>query len=94
MAQNRTYAAAATPGTREDVRQLQHRRRVRRLEGFAPGSTFKPFTLLEWLKQGHSLNDQVNGTERTMNENNVRHVRRQGPERAVASSGTPRAAPA
>lgn len=37
--------------------------------GFAPGSTFKPFTLLEWLKQGHSLNERVNGSVRPLNEN-------------------------
>lgn len=37
--------------------------------GFMPGSTFKPFTLLEWLKTGHNLNERVNGTERTLNTN-------------------------
>lgn len=37
--------------------------------GFAPGSTFKPFTLLEWLKQGHNLNERVDGTKRPLNEN-------------------------
>ena len=30
--------------------------------GFAPGSTFKPFTLLEWLRKGHALNETVNGS--------------------------------
>ncbi len=33
--------------------------------GFAPGSSFKPFTLTEWFKQGHSLDEMVNGTPRT-----------------------------
>jgi membrane peptidoglycan carboxypeptidase len=28
--------------------------------GFAPGSSFKPFTLAQWLKNGHGLNDIVN----------------------------------
>jgi membrane peptidoglycan carboxypeptidase len=37
--------------------------------GFAPGSTFKPFTLLEWLKQGHNLSERVNGSVRPLNEN-------------------------
>jgi membrane peptidoglycan carboxypeptidase len=32
--------------------------------GFAPGSTFKLFTLLDWLEQGHSVNERVNGTIR------------------------------
>ncbi len=27
--------------------------------GFQPGSTFKVFTLLQWLKDGHGLNEQV-----------------------------------
>ncbi|MGN6444977.1 transglycosylase domain-containing protein [Amnibacterium sp.] len=29
--------------------------------GWQPGSTFKLFTLLQWLKTGHTLNEQVNG---------------------------------
>jgi membrane peptidoglycan carboxypeptidase len=37
--------------------------------GFPPGSTFKPFTLVEWLKQGHSLREQVNGQVRALNKN-------------------------
>ncbi|OII39717.1 hypothetical protein BIU98_11870 [Curtobacterium sp. MMLR14_010] len=34
-------------------------------EGFQTGSTFKPFTLLNWLQNGHGLNEIVNGTPRT-----------------------------
>ena len=34
--------------------------------GFNAGSTFKLFTLLEWLKEGHSVNELVNGTYRTI----------------------------
>ena len=37
--------------------------------GFPPGSTFKPFTLLEWLKQGHSLYETVDGSVRKLNKN-------------------------
>ena len=37
--------------------------------GFPPGSTFKPFTLLQWFKDGHGLAEMVNGTQRTRNEN-------------------------
>ncbi|BDI22434.1 transglycosylase domain-containing protein [Herbiconiux sp. L3-i23] len=29
--------------------------------GFQPGSTYKIFTLLEWLKEGHGINESVNG---------------------------------
>lgn len=32
--------------------------------GFQPGSTYKPFTLLEWLKQGHGLSETVDATPR------------------------------
>lgn len=33
--------------------------------GFQVGSTYKMFTLAEWLKQGHALSDTVNGNIRT-----------------------------
>lgn len=31
---------------------------------FEAGSTFKLFTLIDWLEKGHSLNEAVNGTQR------------------------------
>ncbi len=37
--------------------------------GFPPGSSFKPFTLAEWFKQGHALDEMVNGTQRPRNAN-------------------------
>ncbi|MET0812069.1 MAG: penicillin-binding transpeptidase domain-containing protein, partial [Microbacterium sp.] len=33
-------------------------------QGFSVGSTFKLFTLITWLEQGHSLNEVINGTVR------------------------------
>jgi membrane peptidoglycan carboxypeptidase len=33
--------------------------------GLQPGSTFKVFTLAEWLNQGHSLRESFNGARRT-----------------------------
>ncbi|MCY1695947.1 transglycosylase domain-containing protein [Curtobacterium sp. SL109] len=33
-------------------------------EGFQTGSTFKAFTLLNWLQNGHGLNETVSGTPR------------------------------
>ncbi|HEY9365633.1 MAG TPA: transglycosylase domain-containing protein [Agromyces sp.] len=33
--------------------------------GFQPGSTFKVFTLGEWVKEGHSLLESFNGSRRT-----------------------------
>ncbi|WP_167136956.1 transglycosylase domain-containing protein [Diaminobutyricimonas sp. TR449] len=35
--------------------------------GFQAGSTFKIFTLAEWLKSGHGLNEHVSGAVRTFN---------------------------
>ncbi|MBT2502951.1 transglycosylase domain-containing protein [Curtobacterium sp. ISL-83] len=34
--------------------------------GFQTGSTFKAFTLMDWIKAGHGLNETVNGTARTV----------------------------
>ena len=34
--------------------------------GFQPGSTYKLFTLLDWLKQGHGLYESVDGNARTI----------------------------
>ncbi|WP_439688777.1 transglycosylase domain-containing protein [Curtobacterium sp. SP.BCp] len=34
--------------------------------GFQTGSTFKAFTLLDWIKAGHGLNETVNGSERVV----------------------------
>ncbi|GAA3875770.1 transglycosylase domain-containing protein [Leifsonia kafniensis] len=33
--------------------------------GFQPGSTYKTFTLAEWLKEGHSLNERVNSARKS-----------------------------
>ncbi|QQD75309.1 transglycosylase domain-containing protein [Curtobacterium sp. YC1] len=35
-------------------------------KGFQTGSTYKLFTLLDWVKQGHGLNETVSGAERTV----------------------------
>ncbi|MGV8852856.1 MAG: transglycosylase domain-containing protein [Rhodoglobus sp.] len=34
--------------------------------GFQPGSTYKVFTLIEWLNQGKGINERLEGTARTM----------------------------
>ncbi|MGV8858853.1 transglycosylase domain-containing protein [Rhodoglobus sp.] len=34
--------------------------------GFQPGSTYKAFTLIEWLNQGNGIYDRLEGTARTM----------------------------
>ncbi|WP_264158698.1 transglycosylase domain-containing protein [Cellulomonas iranensis] len=62
MAQNRTYSALQNQGERETSVNYNTSYRYGGSGGFAPGSTFKVFTLLEWLKQGHALQETVNGT--------------------------------
>ncbi len=69
MAQNRNYTAVAEHGDRETPVNFNTDNAYGGASGFAPGSTFKPFTLLEWLKQGHSLNETVDGSVRPLNEN-------------------------
>ncbi|MEN2740377.1 transglycosylase domain-containing protein [Microbacterium sp. X-17] len=34
--------------------------------GFSAGSTFKLFTLVDWLEKGHSLNEYLNGNDRVI----------------------------
>jgi membrane peptidoglycan carboxypeptidase len=36
--------------------------------GFQGGSTYKAFTLIDWLKNGHGLNEHVNGNARTVDQ--------------------------
>jgi membrane peptidoglycan carboxypeptidase len=69
MAQNRNFNNSAEATGRDNAVNYNTSYSYGGSGGFAPGSTFKPFTLLEWLKQGHSLNERVNGSERTLNTN-------------------------
>ncbi|GEM00411.1 transglycosylase domain-containing protein [Cellulomonas terrae] len=69
MAQNRIYTAVAEHGDRETPVNYNTDNAYGGASGFPPGSTFKPFTLLEWLKQGHSLNETVDGSVRPLNQN-------------------------
>jgi membrane peptidoglycan carboxypeptidase len=63
IAQNTTYTDAANPGPgmsgivyAGDARQSS--------KGFPAGSSFKLFTLLDWLEKGHTLNQVVDGVKR------------------------------
>ena len=40
--------------------------------GFQTGSTYKAFTLIDWLDQGHGLNEIVNGTSRTVDQSSFK----------------------
>ncbi|GEL46010.1 carboxypeptidase [Cellulomonas hominis] len=59
MAQNRTYNNTQEHGERETAVNYNTDFLYGGGSGFPPGSTFKPFTLAEWLKEGHSLSEQV-----------------------------------
>ncbi len=68
MAQNRTYSARQEQTERETSVNYNTSYQYGGSAGFPPGSTFKPFTLLEWLKQGHALQETVNGTRLSYNQ--------------------------
>ncbi|WP_090031223.1 transglycosylase domain-containing protein [Cellulomonas marina] len=72
MAQNRVFNSTAELVDRQTSVNYNTGFDLGGSGGFPPGSTFKPFTLLEWLKQGRSLSDQVNGTVRPLNNNMFR----------------------
>jgi membrane peptidoglycan carboxypeptidase len=62
MAQNRTYNNTLDHGERETAVNYNTDFAYGGGSGFPPGSTFKPFTLAEWLKEGHSLSEVVDAT--------------------------------
>jgi len=67
MAQNRIYSALKDQNPGETSVNFNTSFRYGGSGGFPPGSTYKVFTLLEWLKQGHALNDTVDGTRLSYN---------------------------
>ncbi|MFB9955765.1 transglycosylase domain-containing protein [Cellulomonas denverensis] len=69
MAQNRDFNNTSEAGDRQTSVNYNTSFEYGGSTGFPPGSTFKAFTLLQWLKDGHSLSERVNGTARTLNTN-------------------------
>ena len=61
MAQTTVFNPTSTPGPGEDAVNYNTDAAYGASKGFAPGSTFKPFTLAQWLKEGHSLNEIIDG---------------------------------
>ncbi|MGN8247479.1 transglycosylase domain-containing protein [Cellulomonas soli] len=62
MAQTTDYnPSEATPGSSQTAVNFNTDKDYGGSIGFQPGSTFKPFTLVQWLKEGHSLNESVDG---------------------------------
>jgi len=67
MAQNRVYNNTTEHGDRETAVNFNADNAFGSASGFPPGSTFKPFTLLQWLKEGHSLYEVLNATKMSYN---------------------------
>ena len=61
MAQNRTFNNTSETTSKQTSVNWNTPYEYGGSSGFAPGSTFKPFTLLEWLREGHSLNETIDG---------------------------------
>jgi membrane peptidoglycan carboxypeptidase len=63
MVQNKNYDNSK--GAKNTVVNYNANETLGASGGFQPGSTFKLFTLLQWLKTGHTLNEEVNANPGT-----------------------------
>lgn len=72
MAQNRAYDPSESPKKYTTAINYNTDQEHGGSRGFQPGSTFKPFTLTEWLKTGHTLNDRINATSRTYQQSSFK----------------------
>ncbi|MGV8979423.1 MAG: transglycosylase domain-containing protein [Cellulomonas sp.] len=88
MAQNRNYTATLSQVAGETAVNYNTDKAYGGSGGFQPGSTFKPFTLVEWLKQGHSLNEMVDGTKKPLNENMFTTCGAKGTNKAYTPSNS------
>ncbi|MEL0200663.1 MAG: transglycosylase domain-containing protein, partial [Aquiluna sp.] len=61
MAQNRTFDQSENPPPGSTSVNYNTDRDYGGSSGFQPGSTYKVFTLAEWLEKGYSLGDHVDG---------------------------------
>jgi membrane peptidoglycan carboxypeptidase len=69
MAQDTVYDTSPNPPPGHTAVNYNSGKAFGGSSGFETGSTFKPFTLLEWLKEGRSLKDIVDGTPKTWKGN-------------------------
>jgi len=65
MAQNKTYVAGESTDPGSTSLNYNTDQGYGGSSGFQVGSTYKVFTLAEWLKQGHTLSERVNGNPQT-----------------------------
>jgi len=66
MAQNKTYDNTGDADPTTTAVNFNTDRAYGGSSGFQPGSTYKVFTLVNWLQNGHGLNERVNGSPRTI----------------------------
>lgn len=63
MVQNRSYDNTETPSAGTTAVNYNTDYNYGSSEGFQTGSAYKAFDLIEWLKEGHSLYETVNGSQ-------------------------------
>jgi membrane peptidoglycan carboxypeptidase len=83
MAQNREYYPVANPGPTQTSVNWNTSHDYGASNGFPAGSTFKIFTLIEWLKTGHSLNQTFDGTLHPFNQHDFTACGKPYPVNAV-----------
>ena len=65
MTQNTTFSELDTGDRTQTSVNFSTDRDYGGSTGFQPGSTFKPFTLIDWIEQGHGITESVDATPRT-----------------------------
>ncbi|HEV7565470.1 MAG TPA: transglycosylase domain-containing protein [Microbacteriaceae bacterium] len=65
MAQNRPYDNTGTPAAGTTAINYNTDYAYGGSEGFQTGSAYKVFDLLQWLKEGHSLNETIDASQHT-----------------------------
>ena len=71
MVQNKTFKPnGAKPRTKYSAVNFNVNELLGAGAGFQPGSTFKAFNMIGWLKSGHSMNQTVNGNGRVIPKSN------------------------
>jgi membrane peptidoglycan carboxypeptidase len=68
MAQNKDYNDTANAPSTSTAINFSTDKQYGGSSGFQTGSTYKIFTLADWLQNGHGLNEVVNGSARTFQE--------------------------
>ena len=87
MAQNREYYPIANPGPTQTSVNWNTSSSYGASNGFPAGSTFKVFTLIEWLKTGHSLTQTFDGTLHPLNQHDFTACGKPYPVNAVWKPG-------